>query len=437
MRKKQFLILFLLISFSADLFSQGDVESRLRMHVKALTADSLKGRAAGTKGESIAADYIYKTLTELDVTNLYNREGQDFSFVSEKGDTIKSRNIVAVIEGYDPALKNEFVLIGAHYDCLGQNRILIDGKETYQTYRGADANASGVATLLEVARQIRSESFNFKRSVIIAAFGAGEPGQMGSWYFVNRAFKYIDKVELMINLDMVGRSGGENFPQVYTLLPGVELSTILRDVSDLPAMISPKITATDFVRSDHQSFGSAGIPVAFVTTGRHRDDHTIRDLPENLDYKGMSDIARYVLELAKSAANLEKPLPKTILSGNASDQSTGKGNTDKIYATQEVDQPPTFLRGDQRQFLDKWVYDYLKYPKSAINQGIQGRVIVEFIVEKNGEVSSVEVSKSVDDALDAEAVKVVKASPKWKAGIKGGVPVRVKLAVPIEFKLKK
>jgi protein TonB len=83
------------------------------------------------------------------------------------------------------------------------------------------------------------------------------------------------------------------------------------------------------------------------------------------------------------------------------------------------------------------VYDYIKYPKSAVNAGIQGRVIVEFIVEKNGEVSSVEVTKSVDDVLDAEAVKVVKASPKWKPGIKGGEPVRVKLAVPIEFKLKK
>lgn len=437
MNKRKFLILALLISFSAELFSQEDVESRLRMHVKTLTADSLKGRAAGTKGEGIAADYIFKTLTESDITSLYNRDGQDFSFVSDKGDTIKSRNIVAVIEGYDPALKNEFVLIGAHYDCLGQNKILIDGKETYQTYKGADANASGVAALLEVARQIRSESFNFKRSVIIAAFGAGEPGQMGSWYFVNRAFKYMDKVELMINLDMVGRSGGDNFPQVYTLLPGVELSTILRDVSDLPAMISPKIIATDFVRSDHHVFGSAGIPVAFVTTGRHRDDRTIRDLPENLDYRNMAEITRYVLELAKSAANLEKPLPRTVLSGNVPEQSAGKVSTDKVYAVHEVDQPPTFLRGDQRQFLDRWVYDYIKYPKSAVNEGIQGRVIVEFIVEKNGEVSSVEVSKSVDDALDAEAVKVVKASPKWKAGMKGGVPVRVKLAVPIEFKLKK
>ncbi|MFA6334201.1 MAG: TonB family protein [Bacteroidales bacterium] len=437
MIKKGFLALALLVLFSAELFSQGEIESQLRLHVKALTADSLMGRSAGSKGESIASDYIYKILKEADIVNLYDRSGQDFSFVGAKGDTIKSKNVVAVIEGYDPVLKNEFILIGAHYDHLGINKMLVDGKETTQIYKGADDNASGVATLLEVARQIRNEAFNFKRSVIIAAFGAEEAGQMGSWYFANRAFKYTNQIELMINLDMVGRSGGDNTPVVYTVLPGVELSTLLKDVSDFPVIISPKIYASDYFRSDHQSFSSLGIPVAFITTGRHKDYHTVKDLPESLDYKGMADISRYAFELAKSAANLEKPLPKTALAAGQPAQEQGKETSDKVYSTYDLDQPPTFLRGDQRQFLDKWVYDYIKYPKSAVNAGIQGRVIVEFIVEKNGEVSSVEVTKSVDDVLDAEAVKVVKASPKWKPGIKGGEPVRVKLAVPIEFKLKK
>ena len=83
------------------------------------------------------------------------------------------------------------------------------------------------------------------------------------------------------------------------------------------------------------------------------------------------------------------------------------------------------------------MYDYVKYPKSAIESGVQGRVVVEFIIEKNGEVSSAKVVKSVSDALDAEAVKVVSASPKWKPGMKSGAPVRVKMAIPIEFKLRK
>lgn len=420
--KSKILALVLLLPFSAELFSQEKVESQLRMHVQALTADSLMGRAVGTKGEGMAADYICKMFEKSDITTLYGPSGQDFSFVGVKGDTIKSKNIIAVVEGYDPLLRNEYILIGAHYDHLGANKMVIDGKETTQIYRGADGNASGVATMLEVAKMVKDETFNFKRSVIFAAFGAGEPGQMGSWYFVNRAFNYTDKIDLMINLDMVGRSGGENYPQVYTVRPGVELSTLLKDVADLPVMITPKISATDYMRSDHQTFCTEGIPVVLVTTGRHKNNNSVRDVPEDLDYSSMAGISRYVFELAKSAANQQE---KRI------------ENTGKVYATSDLDESPTFLRGDQRQFLNKWVYDYIRYPKSAIDAGIQGRVIVEFIIEKNGEVSSVEVTKSVDDALDAEAVKVVKASPKWKPGIKGGEPVRVKIAVPIEFKLKR
>lgn len=436
MYKRKLLTLALLLFIgSAELFSQTDIESALRKHVAALTADSLMGRLVGTKGEQIAAGYIFKILKDADITTLYPASGQDFSFVSDKGDTIHSKNIVAIIEGSDPVLKNEYVLIGAHYDHIGFNRIVVDGKEQIQIYKGADDNASGVAALLEVAKAIKGEAFNFKRSVIIAAFGAEEAGLMGSWYFVNRAFNYIDKVGLMINIDMIGRSGGVNVPSVYTVMPGVELATLLKDVSDLPAMITPKLFASDCFPSDHQIFSSVGIPVAIITTGRSRDYHTVKDVPESLDYSGMASITQYVFELAKSASNLLMPLPRTALSTDK--KATENVSTDNVYSTYDVDVAPTFLRGDQRQFLDKWVYDYIKYPKSAVEAGIQGRVIVEFIIEKSGEVSSVVVTKSVDDALDAEAVKVVKASPKWKPGMKSGAPVRVKLSVPIEFKLKR
>ena len=427
--------MFLLTFISAELFSQSEVELQLKKHVAALTADSLMGRLAGSKGEKMASDYIFKVFKEYGITSLYPSSGQDFSFVSDKGDTIHSQNVIAIIEGSDPVLKNEFVLIGAHYDHLGFNRVNIDGKDTFQIYKGANDNASGVATLLEVAKEIKNEAYDFKRSVIFAAFGAEEGGLMGSWYFLNRAFGYGDKIELMINLDMVGRSTGENFPRIYTIMPAVELSTIIKDVSDLTAMISPKIYSTDCFTSDHQNFSTLGIPVAVVTTGINRDYHTLRDLPENLDYKNMASMVRYVVELTRSTANLLKPLPKTSLKVDAPEQE--KVNTDMVYSSYDVEVAPTFLRGDQRQFLNRWVYDYLKYPKSALEAGIQGRVIVEFIVEKSGEISSVEVTKSVDEALDAEAVKVVKASPKWKPGMKSGVPVRVKLSVPIEFKLKR
>ncbi len=110
---------------------------------------------------------------------------------------------------------------------------------------------------------------------------------------------------------------------------------------------------------------------------------------------------------------------------------------ERVYTLYDVDKKPSFLNGGEEQFLNRWIYDYIKYPKAAIENGIQGKVIVEFVIEKDGSVSSVKVVKSAGDLLDAEAVKVISASPKWKPGMKGGEAVRVKMAVPVEFKLRK
>jgi TonB family protein len=92
---------------------------------------------------------------------------------------------------------------------------------------------------------------------------------------------------------------------------------------------------------------------------------------------------------------------------------------------------------DPAQFMEKWVYQYLKYPESAIVKGIQGRVTVEFIIEKDGKVTNVRVVKGVSDELDAEAVKVISASPKWRPGRVKGNKVRTSIAIPVEFKLEK
>jgi len=102
-----------------------------------------------------------------------------------------------------------------------------------------------------------------------------------------------------------------------------------------------------------------------------------------------------------------------------------------------VDKPPTFQRGDERQFLKQWVNKYVKYPKSAIDRGIQGTVMVQFVIEANGEVNRVEVVESVDPLLDNEAVRVISASPKWKPGSKDGKSVPVRCVVPVYFVLKK
>lgn len=433
-------LLLIFVSFSSVADGQfmqgrsGGIENDLKRHVAFIAADSLQGRAAGSKGELSVANYIYDELEKAGVIMLTPRDGEDFYMAGNgvQNDTIHSRNIIGVVQGYDSALKNEYVVIGAHIDHLGVNRVTINGKETLQIYSGADDNASGVAALIEIAKEVAQSRFMFRRSVIFAFFGAEEVGMAGSWYFLNRSFPEVDKIVMMINLDMIGRSSGDNRFMLFTGIRNRVLNNIVAKLSQRPLSMQPELSMTDYFPSDHRLFYEKGIPIALFTTGVHRDYHTPRDLPNTLDYNQMEKISEFAYAMAQEIANRENRI--------ADDENSAAVEKDEpahFYTQHDVDKRATFLHGDEIQFLEKWVYPYIKYPDSAIKAGESGRVVVEFIVEKDGKVSNVVVTKGVNDELDAQVVKVVSASPKWKPAVLNGKNVRVKTAVAVEFKLSK
>ena len=408
------------------------IEISLRKNVAYLTDSSMLGRGAGSEQEKRAAAYLYDQLLDAGVIMLTPETGEDF-YIVHNGDTLHSQNVIGIVEGYDPKLRNEYVVVGAHYDHLGTSVLKRDGKEVEQIYYGADDNASGVATLIEVARQVASQHFMFRRSVIFALFGAEELGMMGSWYFLNRSFRHTDDIVAMINLDMVGRSGRDNTMQVYTADANVEMMEIINWLSGRALSIAPKYTPTDYFPSDHRNFYQKGIPVALFTSGTHRDYHTVRDTPDKLDYSQMEKLVEYVYSMAEVLANREERIRcATQVKGNGS-----KDGKETVYTQATVDKRATFLHGDEGQFLNRWVYDYIKYPDSAIRNGIEGRVIAEFIVGSDGKVRDVEIVKGLDDEIDAQVVKVIMASPKWKPAILRGKEVSVRVSVPVEFKLSK
>ena len=156
------------------------IEIRLRENVAYLSDPERLGRKAGSQQEKEVASYLYRQLDEYGVTMLSPEEGEDF-YIARDGDTLHSRNVIGIVEGYDPKLRDEYVVIGAHYDHMGVSTLKIDGHDVQQVYPGADDNASGGATLLEVAREVASQNFLFRRSVIFAFFGAKEMGMAGSW----------------------------------------------------------------------------------------------------------------------------------------------------------------------------------------------------------------------------------------------------------------
>jgi TonB family protein len=428
MKRVFFIVIALLAFCTAELSAQKNPRQRMTEVVEVLASDSLKGRGAGTLYEYKAARYIEGKFEESGAELLYPHPGQDFSIVPGGGDTLKSQNVVAYVEGWDSSLKDEYVIIGAHYDHLGFNEITVNGRKSVQVFRGADDNSSGVAVLIEVARLVASRPFDFRRSVLFVAFGAEERGMTGSWYFANRAFAPIGNTSVMVNLDMVGRGIDGKDVNIFTIFPNNELNSLLKKTSDMPLMISPVVHSEDYFAGDHRTFALKGIPSILVTTKLHSDYHTVNDTPDKIRYPVMEHISQYVFNFVKLVANMDEKLRR---------EESSPEIKDEVISQSQADKRASYMKGDEKRFLEEWVYHYLEYPEAAVNNGIQGTVVVEFVVDKEGNVVDPEIKESAHHLLDEEVLRVVRVSPKWSPAVLNGSSVSVKISLPVEFRLKR
>ena len=401
----------------------------MRHHVQELSAATMEGRKAGSQGEKDAADYVRGKLKEYGVDVISPEGGDVFGLKTESGDTLTSRNVVGFVQGYDKTLRNQYIVVGARLDNLGTMTMTVDGRPVEKIYYGANGNASGLAMMLELARMVQTNSILFRRSVLFVAFGASCHSYAGSWYFLNRSFGDADKVDAMINLDMVGT--GYNGFYAYTS-SNPDINTLLRSLEGELQPILPELTAEEPYPSDHRAFYSKEIPSVMFTTGRYPEHNTEKDTQGIVDYDMMERELEYVFNFTVALANTGK-----VLSFKASQQTIPEGNSDVVSFFECDDRPLFSNNADPRYFLREWVYHYLKYPQSALREGVQGTVMVQFIIEKDGRVSDVKVVKGVDAELDAEAVRVIEASPKWKPGRMSGNKVRAALTLPVEFRLEK
>ena len=406
-----------------------EVVASIKNHVRELSAASLEGRKAGSDGEKAAADYVRNKFIEYGVDVISPEGGDIFGLKTESGDTLTSRNVVGFIQGYDKELRDKYIVVGARLDNLGTTTMTVDGKPVERVYYGANGNASGLAMMLELARILQTNSILLRRSVLFVAFGASAQTYAGSWYFLNRSFSDVDKIDAMINLDMVG-TGYHGF-YAYTS-SNADLNALLKSQSAELQPILPTLTAEEPYPSDHRAFYSKEIPSVMFTTGRYPEHNTYRDTQGIIDYETMERELEYVFNFTVALVNTER-----MLSFKASQISLPEGNDD-VVSFYDCDERPLFSNNaDPRHFLKEWVYHYLRYPQSAVRDGVQGTVMVQFIIEKDGKVSDVRVVKGVDPELDEEAVRVIAASPKWKPGKMGGNRVRSSLTVPVEFRLEK
>lgn len=217
----------------------------------------------------------------------------------------RSANVVGVLRGSDPALRDEVVLVTAHYDHLGVGRLL-DGDSIYN---GADDNASGTIALIEMARRLR-EGVPPKRTIIFAAMTGEEVGMIGTNWYLRNPTVPLTRVVANLNVEMIGRpdslAGG--FGKAW--LTGYERSTmgdLLAD-NNIPLVPDLRPAQSFFRRSDNYSFALAGIPAHTISSfNAHPQYHTAKDEPSFIDARHMAEVINATTRALRLLANGDKP----------------------------------------------------------------------------------------------------------------------------------
>jgi hypothetical protein len=282
--------------------------------IAVLAHDSLEGREAGRPGSAKAAIWLASRFAEMGLSAPEGGYLRPFAFpaavrsyphaLHETGgarDT--TSNIVGWVPGRDPALDEEAVLVGAHYDHLGWGGFgsLAPGERAI--HNGADDNASGVAGVLELAQRLLADPA--PRTIVFALFGAEELGTLGSQRYVEAPDWPLEKTVAMVNLDMVGRlretltvfgtGTSEAWPRIVAgLEPGPGWT--IRTVPD------------GFGPSDHASFYGAGVPVLLFFTGSHDEYHKPGDDIATIDAAGEVEVLERVEAVVRAAAD-GRPIP--------------------------------------------------------------------------------------------------------------------------------
>lgn len=210
-------------------------------------------------------------------------------------DSIRSHNMVAFLKGRDPVLKDEYIILGAHYDHLGKRIMSYTAtKHKEEIYYGADDNASGTAGLLELAEKLSTEK-NLKRSIIFMAFGAEEEGLRGSYHITDHLPVDVSKIKMMVNLDMIGRLDSGKL-WVNSVQKNILIENVLQELNDAHPDLNLHFSSDQRGNSDHFPFYRRNIPVAMFTTGVHKEYHTPNDTIGSINIAGEKKILDLVYD---------------------------------------------------------------------------------------------------------------------------------------------
>jgi len=236
------------------------------------------------------ADALLAPRTAAELTRELNQAGAPRpvalpAVVSVRADIgsadVRGANVIGILPGTDPALAGDAIVLGAHYDHLGQ--------QGGDVYHGADDNASGTAVVVGLARAFAAAG-GTPRTLVFALFGAEEIGLVGSGHYVRQPAWPLGRTVAMLNFDMVGRMRDGKLT-IGGADTGDRLRRIVNDaLAQVPGVVGD-IRGTPFSPSDHSRFYSAGTPVLFFHTGLHPDYHRATDTADKLNADGMARVA--------------------------------------------------------------------------------------------------------------------------------------------------
>lgn len=385
--KKNLLALFLVLSFILPLSAQKAIKidsngrkaannitaAQMRDYLTFIASDEMEGRDTPSRGLDTTAKFIGMNLSRWgfkpagDNGTFYQtialkkntppatppangqpqRRVRPYSFdLNQKYDPatmsgpdyVKTQNVVAIWEGSDPVLKNEYVAIGAHYDHVGIGGCGRNNGEDL-ICNGADDDGSGTTGVLAIAEALAKSPKRPKRSILFVWHMGEEKGLWGSAYFNKYPTVDVKQVVAQLNIDMIGRSrkAGDTNPKNAELtdensiyvIGSKMMSTMLGDVTSGVnnaylkmnydyRFDDPNDKNRFFFRSDHFNYAQNGIPISFWFDGVHEDYHQAGDSPDKIDYQKMEKVARTIFltgwELAnmKDRPKIDKQLPPEL-----------------------------------------------------------------------------------------------------------------------------
>ncbi len=234
---------------------------------------------------------------------------------------LKGENVLGMIEGRDPELKDEILVVSAHYDHLG--------KRGDDIYNGADDNGSGTSTVLDIAEAFKAaanDGIGPRRSILFLLVSGEEKGLLGSEYYVKFPVYPLDKTIVDVNVDMIGRvdKDHEGNPNYIYVIGADRLSTELHDINEAmnEQFVNLELDYTFneeddpnryYYRSDHYNFAEKGIPAIFYFSGVHDDYHRTSDTSDKIDFEKTAKVGRLIFHTIWQLANQDKTIEVDVI----------------------------------------------------------------------------------------------------------------------------